>query len=266
MRLQGRPIAPGRATGRVLLSQSPISFLGGVDRSTGAVREPGSDARGHRLRGRVLAFPNGHGSTVGSYVLYGLAKRGLGPRAIVVGRAEAIVATGAILGGIPAIDRVDLGALADGDGATVDGTRGTVSVPGVTERPVVSAFLENRGRFLVLRRGRRVGSFRGRWSAVSGFLEGDEPAAARARREILEETGIRKARLVATAPVLWARDGDAAFAIHPFLFRVDTRRVRLDWENLEARWVPASAVRSLNAVPRLDEVLAALLHAAGESR
>ncbi len=263
MILRGRPIAPGRASGRVLLSGTPLSFLGGLDRSTGIVRDSRSEARGRRIRGHVLAFPHGTGSTVGSYVLYGLAKRGAGPGAIVVHRAEAIVATGAILADIPTVDRIDLGALADGDAATVDGTRGTVAVPAVEERPVVTAFLEHRGHILALRRSRRVGSFRGRWSGVSGYIERSEPPLVRARREIAEETGIRRARLVARGRPIWARHRNAAYLVHPFLFRVATRRVRLDWENVEARWLSPKAVQTLRTVPRLPEILATVLAAAG---
>ena len=266
MILRGRPIAPGRARGRVLASRTPVSFLGGIDARTGRVLDPRSDVCGQRLRGRVFTFPHGKGSTVGSYVLYGLAKRRVGPAAIVAERAEAIVTVGAILGEIPMVDRVDTAALRTGDAAVVDGTHGTVSVPEVRERGVVSAFLWNRGRILFVRRSRRVGSFRGRWSGVSGYLEGSEEPLARARQEIAEETGIRRARLLGAGRPVWARHGDLAFRVHPFLLEVASRAVHLDWENVEARWLPPQSVDALNTVPRLGEVLASALDARGPRR
>src|SRR5437867_4241464 len=99
MRFSGRGIAPGRGEGVGLVDSRPVSFVGGVDRESGLVVDPASDLKGETVAGRVLVFPHGKGSTVGSYVLYGLAKPCHGPVAVVNERAEAIVATGAILGG-----------------------------------------------------------------------------------------------------------------------------------------------------------------------
>ena len=225
MILRGRAVSSGRAEGRSLVTEKPMSFLGGVDQKTGIVTDPASDLRGMRIAGRVLAFPHGKGSTVGSYVIYGLARRGRGPAAIVNERTEAIVATGAILGGTPLVDGVEVSLLRTGDRTIVDGDAGVVALPDVTERPVVTAFLGNRGRILVVKRGSRVKTFRGAWSGISGYLEGLEPPLWRARREVLEETGIEEARLVARGPVFRTRHESTVFAIHPFLFDVQGRRV-----------------------------------------
>ena len=197
---------------------------------------------------------------MGSYVIYGLARRGRGPAAIVNERTEAIVAAGAILGGIPLVDRIDVSILVSGDRVLVDGDRGIVALPDVTERPLVTAFLRNRGRILIVRRGRRVTTFRGAWSGISGSIEGLEPPLSRARREVIEETGVVRARLVARGPVIRARHGSTVFAVHPFLLDVPARRVTLDWENVEARWVrPEEVQRLKKTVPRLADVLASVL-------
>ena len=260
MILQGRAVSPGRGEGRSVVSAKPMSFLGGVDRTTGIVTDPASDIRGVRLARCVLGFPHGKGSTVGSYVIYGLAKRGRGPASIVNERTEAIVATGAILGGIPLVDGIEVSLLRTGDRTVVDGDAGVVALPDVTERPVVTAFLRSRGRVLVVKRGPRVKTFRGVWSGISGYVEGLEPPLWRARREIFEETGIEEARLIARGPVIRTRHESTVFAIHPFLFDVKGRQVSLDWENVEARWVRPEAVPVLRkTVPRLADVLASVL-------
>lgn len=260
MKVRARAVAPGHARGIALVSGAPFSFVGGVDLATGAITDAASGCAGQALKGRVFAFPRGKGSTVGSYVLYGLAKRGIGPAALVNESAEAIVATGAILGNVPMVDRVDLGAFLSGDRILVDADRGTVNLPDVEAKPVVSAFLRNRGRFLVVRRSDRVGSFPGRWSAVSGYVEGKESPRHRALQEIREETGIRAARFLNAAAPLITRHGATAFVVHPFLFDVGSRRVRLDWENVECRWIAPDGLAELETVPRLADVLARLLH------
>lgn len=126
--LKGRPIVPGKARGVALVSRMPLSFLGGVAPESGTVTERGHDLEGESVRGVVLCFPHGHGSTVGSYVLYSLAKRGLGPKAIVNSRADPVVVVGAVIAEIPMVDDIDIGLLKSGDIVEVDGERGIVKV------------------------------------------------------------------------------------------------------------------------------------------
>lgn len=259
MILEARRIAPGRAEATALVCRTPFSFVGGVDPGTGEVLDEASACHGERLRGRAFAFPHGKGSTVASYVIYGLAKRGLGPAAIVNERADAIVAVGAILGGLPMVDRVDLGALLTGDRVVVDADAGRIDLPDVHARSVVTAFLRNRGRILLVRRGARVRTFRGKWSAISGSLEAGEDPRDRAAAEIREETGLRGVRLRAAGPPIIARDRGTAYVVHPFLFDAPTRAVRLDWENVEARWARPEEIPSFDAVPRLGDALRSVL-------
>jgi hypothetical protein len=130
--IAGRSISRGRGSGRLLVSPAPISFLSGVDPETGVIVEKGHPLEGTSVAGTVLAFPYGKGSTVGSYVLYALTRNGHAPAAIVNAEAEPIIATGAIIGNIPMIDRPDipLDRFRNGICVTVDGDRGTMEYEG----------------------------------------------------------------------------------------------------------------------------------------
>jgi hypothetical protein len=119
--LRGRAIHRGKARGLALVSPVALGFLGGVDPETGVVIEPGHPLLGERIAGRVLVFPTGKGSTVGSYTLYRLSKRGVAPAAIINARSEAIVAVGAIISGIPMVDKIDIACISTGDSIAVDG-------------------------------------------------------------------------------------------------------------------------------------------------
>ncbi len=259
MRIRARPIAAGRASGQALVHNAPFSFVGGADPSSGALLDRHASAPGERLADRIFAFPHGKGSTVGSYVLYGLTRRGVGPAGLVTTRADGIVAVGAVLSGIPMVDRVDVGGFQSGDRVSVDGDRGVVELPDVRGRPVVSAVLRNQGRILIVRRSREVGSFPGRWSAVSGYLEGREEPKDRAVIEIREETGLRAPRLQTAGSAVLARHESTMYVIHPFLFDVQSRRVRLDWENVEHRWIAPNQLGRFDTVPRLKDVVEAVL-------
>jgi predicted aconitase with swiveling domain len=126
--LTGRQISSGVGTGKALVLGSDLSFLGGVDPETGRIKDKGTGAFNRTVRNRVLVFPKGKGSTVGSYVIYGLKANGKAPAAIVNAQTETIVATGAILAKIPMVDEVDIGRIRTGDRVTVDGDRGEVIV------------------------------------------------------------------------------------------------------------------------------------------
>ncbi|MFB0545885.1 MAG: DUF126 domain-containing protein [Anaerolineae bacterium] len=121
MKLKGRAIKAGKAWGPALVSPEPIGFLGGVDPETGLIVERGHPLEGEAVAGRILVFPTGKGSTVGSYVLYRLARNGLAPAGIINARSEAIVAVGAIIAGIPMVDGIDIGRIRNGEPVAIDG-------------------------------------------------------------------------------------------------------------------------------------------------
>jgi predicted aconitase with swiveling domain len=115
IRLIGRVVKAGCAEGEALVSPEPIGFLGGVDPATGVVIEVGHPLEGQSVAGRVLVFPTGKGSTVGSYTIYRLARSGLAPAAILNAEADPVVAVGAIIAEIPMVDRVDVSCIHTGD-------------------------------------------------------------------------------------------------------------------------------------------------------
>jgi predicted aconitase with swiveling domain len=126
----GRMISPGKVEGEAIVSPEPIGFYGGIDPKTGIVIEKGHPLEGQSVTGKVLIFPCGKGSTVGSYVIYGLEKNGVGPAAIVNEETETIVATGAILAGVPCVDQIDISQFETGDNLRVDADNGVVEKVG----------------------------------------------------------------------------------------------------------------------------------------
>jgi predicted aconitase with swiveling domain len=126
MTLRGRIIRSGVAEGIALVSPQPIGFLGGVDPETGVVIEPHHPLEGQCVAGRVLVFPTGKGSTVGSYTLYRMSRAGTAPAAIINADSEAIVAVGAIIGNIPMVDQVDITRIKTGDHVHLGGECVTV--------------------------------------------------------------------------------------------------------------------------------------------
>ena len=128
--LKGRRIVEGHCKAEALVSRKPISFLGGVDPAKGKIIEKDHDLQGEYIKDRVLCFPHGHGSTVGSYVLYSLCKKNLAPKAIVNQTADPVVVVGAIIANIPMIDQINICQIRTGDLVEVDATNGLVKILG----------------------------------------------------------------------------------------------------------------------------------------
>ncbi len=124
-------------------------------------------------------------------------------------------------------------------------------------RDVVTAFLRHGDRILLVRRSARVGTYQGRWSGISGYLE-DRTPLEQALREIREETGLRRGvHLVRGADPMEVPDPglDTCWVVHPFLFDIDEpEQIRLDWENRELRWTAPREIAELPTVPALAEV------------
>jgi translation initiation factor 2B subunit (eIF-2B alpha/beta/delta family) len=122
------------------------------------------------------------------------------------------------------------------------------------ERHVVTVFLRNAGEVLLLRRSDRVGTYAGRWGAVSGYAEGDPEAAA--RWEIDEETGLADAATpVRRGDPLSFTDDDLSvrWVVHPFVFDCADRDETPNDEVAETAWVAPPEIRRRETVPKLWE-------------
>jgi len=123
MILTGRIIYGGKAAGEALMTSQGISFFGGVDADTGLIVERGHELEGQSITGKVLIFPTGKGSTVGSYTLYRLKHNELAPAAIINTECETITAVGCIIAEIPCVDQIAIDELQTGIWLEIDGEK-----------------------------------------------------------------------------------------------------------------------------------------------
>jgi hypothetical protein len=129
--MKGRTISPGKAEGEAIVSPEPIGFYGGIDIKTGIVIEKGHPLEGKSVKDKIFVFPCGKGSTVGSYVIYGIKKNGVAPAGIINKETETIVATGVILAGIPCVDQIAIEKIKNGDTIFLDADNGIVEIESV---------------------------------------------------------------------------------------------------------------------------------------
>jgi len=115
--LKGHRVSRGKSIGEALVCQSPI--------------EKGHELEGVNISDKILVFPVGKGSTVGSFQLLELKTNRRAPKAIINLRADPIVAIGAIVSNIPMVDRLGrnpLEIIKSGDTVEVDADRGIVKI------------------------------------------------------------------------------------------------------------------------------------------
>ena len=125
-RVRVRVISPGRVEGEALVSREPINFYLGVDAGRGVVVETGHELEGKCLKDKILVFPRGKGSTVGSYVIYALKKNGVAPLAMINEETDVVVAAGCILASIPCVDGAKVSQFRSGEKVLVDAEKGFV--------------------------------------------------------------------------------------------------------------------------------------------
>ena len=126
------------------------------------------------------------------------------------------------------------------------------------QRHVVTCFLEHEGKIMILRRSKRVGTYRGRWAGVSGYMEEGKGPLEQAWTEIKEEAGldVDDVELVCEGRSLEVIDAELGrkWIVHPFRFRVlRPEKIKIDWEHTEAKWIAPEDIGRHETVPKLLE-------------
>lgn len=129
---------------------------------------------------------------------------------------------------------------------------------------IVTSFVTNNEKLLLLKRSEKVKSMRGLWGGVSGIIEGTEDPLARAKIEIYEETGIdsQAIRLLKAGKEMAVSSPqypDHQWVIFPFLFEIKNPRISLNWENSSYVWIEPKEIHRYETVPSLADVLFNLL-------
>lgn len=250
MKIEGKMIYPGYAEGQVIRYRGNFSFLGGVDPRSGILREDG-----RYIGGSIFVFDSSSGSTVGSYIIYGLKYYGHAPSAIICRNSDETLVTGVTMTEIPTIANVDTEIFWDGDRVRVSNNIIELSIEPVE---VVTSILYHNGKILILKRSDRVSTYKGKWAGVSGYKENLDPESA-ARKEIIEEIGINDARLLKYGGFMFLRDGRRLWKIHLFLWELNDENIRIDWEHTEYRWVDPEKIKDFDTVPGFEKAVMKLL-------
>ena len=129
---------------------------------------------------------------------------------------------------------------------------------------IITAFIKNNNKILILKRSDKVRSMKGLWSGVSGIIENNEIPINRAKIEIFEEVGIKKNKINLVKSIEKIKISSPQYENHewevfPFLFETKESEIKLNWENSEHKWINVNELKNYETVPSLDKILFNLL-------
>ena len=129
---------------------------------------------------------------------------------------------------------------------------------------IITAFIKNNDKILILKRSDKVRSMKGLWSGVSGIIENNEIPTNRAKIEIFEEVGIKENKINLVKSVEKIKISSPQYENHeweifPFLFETKNPEIKLNWENSEFKWINVNELENYETVPNLQKVLLSLL-------
>jgi predicted aconitase with swiveling domain len=124
-------IVKGKIQGKILKTNTPINFLGTVDKKSGVINDNKHDLAGKSVKGTILVFPHGVGSSVGAYTIYSLKSNGSAPLGMVCKKVDLTVASGCALANIPLViaTEQEYDSLKDGKQVTLDAESGKILDP-----------------------------------------------------------------------------------------------------------------------------------------
>ena len=128
---------------------------------------------------------------------------------------------------------------------------------------IVTTFLRNSDKILLLKRSQKVKSMKNLWAGISGIIEGDEKPLNRAKIEVYEEVGMEESniKLIKEGDVILIESPqyeNHQWEVYPFLFSCNDREVKLNWENSDSKWINVNELKDYTTVPSLDKVLTRL--------
>jgi 8-oxo-dGTP pyrophosphatase MutT (NUDIX family) len=140
--------------------------------------------------------------------------------------------------------------------------KGQTDYTNIRYAPVISCYLQYKNKILVVQRSAGMRIYPNYWNGIGGFLDDQKSIEEKVREELREETGI-SGKQITSIKVGQIFDDDApeykkTWIVHPVLVKVNTNKVKLDWEAQGYKWVTPKEALKLNLMPGAPKVLKAL--------
>ena len=131
--------------------------------------------------------------------------------------------------------------------------------------PVITIFIRYGDKILLLRRSGKVGTYKGKWNTVAGYLDEVKPIREKVLEELLEEVGIREDEVSSInfgeSYKFVDQLVNRTWIVYPVLVDLKERpEIKLNWEHEEYRWIDPKELKNYDTVPKLEESLKRVLN------
>ncbi len=126
--------------------------------------------------------------------------------------------------------------------------------------PVITVFVEYRGKILLLKRSSQVATYKNKWNCVAGYIDDLKPIKEKVLEELQEELSLTKQNIesifVGKSYKFFDKAINKTWIIFPVLAKLKKEtEIILDWEHESCKWIKPEEILSLDTVPSLDKTL-----------
>ena len=125
--------------------------------------------------------------------------------------------------------------------------------------PVINSVVKFKGKILIVKRSEKLNFFPGFWNGVSGFLDDKKSIKKKVIEEISEELGMKKENLISVkmGNIFHQESPEykKTWIVHPLLVKVNTHKIKLDFESSEYKWINIKDAKKYKLLPGFDRVI-----------
>ncbi len=136
---------------------------------------------------------------------------------------------------------------------------GQVDFTTIRWAPVLNCVVMHEGKILLVQRNKTMRLYPGYWNGISGFLDDHKSLEQKVHEELREELGFSKKHILSLRlGRILNQDAPKykkTWIVHPVLVKVDTNKIKLDWEAQSYKWVKPSEAKKLALLPGFKETL-----------
>lgn len=137
--------------------------------------------------------------------------------------------------------------------------KGQIDYTNVRWAPVINCVVQNGNKFLIVKRNSLMRLYPGCWNGIAGFLDDRKSFEEKVKEELREEAGIKASDILSIklGEIFDLDDSKyrKTWIVHPVLVHVKTKRVTLNWEAEDYRWILPREIKRFDTTPNFKKVL-----------
>ncbi|MGW8184902.1 MAG: NUDIX domain-containing protein [Candidatus Moraniibacteriota bacterium] len=137
--------------------------------------------------------------------------------------------------------------------------KGQTDYTNIVWAPVINCVLEFNGKFLIVQRNKNLNFYPNYYNGISGFLDDNKTLKEKVKKEIQEELGLKASEIksISLGNIFHkeAPKYNKIWIVHPVLVRVNTDKIKLDWEAQGFKWIDIDEAPKYRLLPGFSQVL-----------